>query len=66
LLVIVLLALAAGIAGALVGGALSGLKIGGAALGNQLAALLGGLYGLLASIPGVAIGLAVLFLVQSA
>ena len=66
MLVIVLLALVAGIAGALAGGALSGLKIGGAALGNQLAAWLGGLYGLLAGVPGVVIGIAVLFFVHSA
>ena len=66
LLGILLLALVAGIAGALVGCALSGLKIGGAALGKQLAAQLGGLYGLLAGVPGVVMGLAVLFFMQSA
>lgn len=54
------LALALGIIASLGGGALSGIRIGGAALGNQLAATLGALYGIMAGAAGVLVGLAVL------
>lgn len=42
-----LVAMAAGVAG----GAATGVKIGGAAMGNQIAALMGGLFGLSAVVP---------------
>jgi len=47
----------------LAGGALSGVLVGGKALGNELAAMMGGFYGPLAGIPGVIIGLIALKLI---
>ena len=46
----ILLVLAVGGAASLIGGALGGVAIGGKALGNELAALMGGFYGPLAGI----------------
>lgn len=57
------LALVLGVAASLGGGALSGLRIGKAALGAELAAFMGGLYGVLAGAAGVLVGLIVLKLV---
>lgn len=56
-------ALMAGTAASLVGGALGGIVVGGKALGNELAALMGGFYGPLAGVPGLVVGLIVLALV---
>ncbi len=57
-----ILALVLGIAVSIGCGALSGLWIGKDALGAQLAALMGGLYGVMAGGIGVGIGLIVLLL----
>ena len=53
----ILLALVLGIAAALGAGALSGIRIGGAELGNELASYMGMLYGLIAGGTAVVIGL---------
>lgn len=54
---------ALGVLGSLVGGALTGMTIGGKQFGWQLAIQMGGLFGLLAGIPGVAIALVALALI---
>ena len=56
-------ALALGLAASIAGGALGGIAVGGKALGNELAALMGGFYGPLAGGTGVLIGLIVLALI---
>ncbi|ODR98207.1 hypothetical protein AUC69_09850 [Methyloceanibacter superfactus] len=56
-------ALIAGAAASLVGGAIGGVLVGGKALGNELAALMGGFYGPLAGVPGLVVGLIVLALI---
>jgi len=53
----VILALIVGAAASLLGGALGGVAIGGKALGNELAAMMGGFFGPLAVVPGVIVGL---------
>ena len=58
-----ILALVVGIAAALGAGALSGIKIGGAELGNELASYMGMLYGLIAGGAAVIIGLALTTLI---
>jgi hypothetical protein len=50
-------ALAIGIAASIAGGALGGILVGGKALGNELAAMMGGFYGPLAGSGGVALAL---------
>lgn len=50
----VLMCLAAVAAGT-AGGAATGVKIGGAAMGNQTAALMGGLFGLSAVVPAAVV-----------
>ena len=57
------LALVLGIAASIGAGALSGLRIGKEAIGAELAAYMGGLYGILAGTGAVVIGLIVLLLV---
>ena len=52
-----ILALIVGIAAAMGAGALSGIRIGGAELGNELASYMGMLYGLIAGGAAVVIGL---------
>lgn len=47
---------------ALIGGAASGLKLGAEALGRELAALMGALFGPTAVLPAVLVGLVVLAL----
>ncbi|MGY4319079.1 hypothetical protein [Bradyrhizobium sp. JR3.5] len=49
-----------GVVASIGGGAAGGVLVGGKALGNELAALLGGFYGPLAGVAGVVVGLAVL------
>jgi hypothetical protein len=58
-----ILALVAGIAAALAAGALSGLRVGKDALGVELAAYMGGLYGALSGIGAVVLTLLILALV---
>lgn len=58
-LTMLLIALVSGIAAALVGGALSGVRLAGADLGNELAAFMGSLYGVLSGTLAVVIGLGV-------
>ncbi|HCS70020.1 MAG TPA: hypothetical protein DIW51_08625 [Rhodospirillaceae bacterium] len=58
-LTMLLIALVFGIAAALVGGALSGVRLAGADLGNELAAFMGSLYGVLSGTLAVVIGLGV-------
>jgi hypothetical protein len=48
----------------LVGGALSGMKIGAEALGKELAAMMGAFFGPTAVLPAVLLGLAVLYFVH--
>ena len=55
-----IIALIAGAGAALAGGALCGRTIGARALGAELAAYMGGFYGLLAGSIGVVLGLIVL------
>jgi hypothetical protein len=49
---------------ALAAGAVSGLKIGAAALGKELAALMGAFFGPTAAMPAVLVGLGVLYFVK--
>ncbi len=49
---------------ALVAGAASGLKIGAAALGKELAAMMGAFFGPTAALPAVLVGLGVLYFVR--
>ena len=42
------------------GGALAGMKLGGKDLGSSLAALMGAMYGPVAAVPGILLGLIVL------
>ncbi|MDP7150273.1 MAG: hypothetical protein QGI70_04755 [Paracoccaceae bacterium] len=58
-----ILALVLGVLAALGAGALSGIRIGGAELGNELAAYMGMLYGLIAGGAAVVIGVALIALV---
>lgn len=55
------IALLAGIVAALIGGAIGGIVVGGKHMGNGLAATMGGFFGPVAGVPGLFIGLAVLF-----
>ena len=57
-------ALIVGVMASIIGGALGGVAVGGKALGNELAALMGGFYGPLAGVPGIVIGLLVLALIS--
>jgi hypothetical protein len=57
------IALVIGIAASVAGGALGGILVGGKALGNELAAMMGGFYGPLAGSGGVAVALVALKLV---
>ena len=59
-------ALIVGVMASVIGGALGGVAVGGKALGNELAALMGGFYGPLAGVPGIVIGLLVLALISLA
>jgi len=63
-IVVAAAALFAGTAAALVGGAIGGVVVGGKALGNELAAMMGGFYGPLAGVPGLVVGLIVLGLLS--
>ena len=63
-IVVAAAALIAGTAATLVGGAIGGVVVGGKALGNDLAAMMGGFYGPLAGVPGVVVGLIVLALLS--
>jgi len=56
----IVLALVLGLAASLIGGALGGVAIGGKALGNELAAMMGGFFGPLAVVPGIVVGLVLL------
>lgn len=58
-----LAALAIGILASLIGGALAGIAIGGKQFGLELAIQMGGLFGLLAGIPGLVIALVALALI---
>jgi len=63
-IITLIIALVAGIAAAMAGGALSGMKIGAGALGADLAAYMGVLYCFLAGSIGVVAGLVVLGIMQ--
>jgi hypothetical protein len=56
-MITIVLALILGAAASLIGGALGGVAIGGKALGNELAAMMGGFFGPLAVVPGIVVGL---------
>jgi hypothetical protein len=56
-LVDTVIALAIGIVASVAGGALGGILVGGKALGNELAAMMGSFYGPLAGSGGVALAL---------
>jgi ABC-type phosphate transport system permease subunit len=60
---IFILSLILGGAAAAAAGSVSGVRVGAEALGRELAAGIGGLYGLLAGIPAVVLGLIVLALI---
>jgi hypothetical protein len=53
-------ALIVGAAASIIGGALGGIMVGGKAIGNELAAMMGGFYGPLAGVAGIVLGLLVL------
>jgi len=53
----------AGLVGSL-SGALSGLKLGGADIGKELALMMGSAYGPIGAVPGIIIGLIILKLMQ--
>jgi nitrogen fixation/metabolism regulation signal transduction histidine kinase len=55
--------LAIGVLASLTGGALAGIAIGGKQFGLQLATQMGGLFGLLAAVPGLVIALLALALI---
>jgi len=57
------IAVAAGGLAALIGGALSGYVIGGKDLGAALSTQIGGLFGVLSGLPGVALALFILMLI---
>jgi len=57
------LVLVAGALASVAGGAVGGMIVGGKALGNELAAMLGGFYGPLAGVGGIVIGLLVLAII---
>ena len=57
------LALVGGALASIAGGAVGGMIIGGKALGNELAAMLGGFYGPLAGVAGIAVGLVALAII---
>ena len=56
----VALVLIVGVAGSMIGGALSGIVVGGRSLGIGLAAMMGAVYGPMAGLAGVFIGLVIL------
>jgi nitrogen fixation/metabolism regulation signal transduction histidine kinase len=56
--------LAVGVLASLAGGALAGIAIGGKQFGLQLATQMGGLFGLLAAVPGLVIALLALALIR--
>lgn len=58
------LAFIVGLAASVAGGALGGIMIGGKALGNQLAGMMGGFFGPLAGGGGLVLGLVVLALIR--
>ena len=58
------IALGGGAVASVIGGAIGGVLVGGKALGNKLAATMGAVYGPMAGIAGVALGLIVLMLVR--
>jgi hypothetical protein len=60
----ILIAFVVGIVAALAGGAISGIRIGGADLGRDLAAYMGMLYGLIAGGGAVVIGLIAVVLIR--
>ncbi len=60
----ILLAFVVGILASLIGGAVSGIRIGGADLGRDLAAYMGMLYGVLAGGGAVVIGLVAAVLIR--
>lgn len=59
----VILSLIIGFIGALIAGALSGLRIGKDALGTELAAYMGGLYGILSGSVAVVVSIIILMLI---
>ncbi len=59
----VLLALILGLVASIVGGALGGVVVGGKALGNELAAIMGGFYGPLAGFVGLVVAIGALALI---
>ncbi len=60
---LVVLSLVLGVAAAIMAGAYSAVRIGGEALGMQLAAFMGTIYGAVAGVLGVGAGLVVLLLI---
>jgi hypothetical protein len=48
---------------ALAGGAVTGVKLAGKDLGNELAAMMGAMFGPTAAVPGIVVGLIVLSLI---
>ena len=60
----IVIAFIVGIVAALAGGAISGIRIGGADLGRDLAAYMGMLYGLIAGGGAVVIGLIAVVLIR--
>ena len=59
----VVVALVFAVAASIAGGAIGGIAVGGKALGNELAAMMGGFYGPLAGVAGIIVGLIALALI---
>jgi hypothetical protein len=57
-----IVAIALAFAASIAGGAISGMLIGGKSLGNELAAMMGVLYGPLAGVPGALLAVIILML----
>lgn len=61
--ILILLSLALGVSAAAIAGALSGLRIGKDALGAELAAYMGGLYGIMSGVGAVILTVLILALI---
>jgi len=56
----VIIAFSIGVIASIIGGIVGGILVGGKHIGNELAAMMGGFYGIVAGLPGVVVGLLLL------
>jgi hypothetical protein len=59
-----MVALIMGVFASAIGGAGGGLLVGGKAIGNELAAIMGSFYGMVGALPGLVVGLVALALLR--